>query len=182
MPFQTLEGAVDNVETFQTTLKLIDNQSPILSSLEFHFNAYKEQGSLTFPGSGTSLSVSHQPRTGQWRLHARAVGACKSPVQVIAVKEKPWRRNFDISDGRNRYVITPDSPWRSDFTVRLVCPGATIFGRYVPGKFVGKLLMSSSAKWSYRMVFDDNVAIEVVAFCFWLVTLLNRRAYDSANS
>lgn len=180
MPLQRFEGAVDSLETFQTTLTMVNNKKVTLSKLEYQFNNNKDEGFITFPGSGTSLSVSHERRSSQWRLHAPPVGACASPVQMLAIKEKAWRRNFDISDGKSRYVISPDSPWRSDFTLRRARPGATIIGRHVAGKVVGKFRMQSNKNWSYRMVFDDDIRFEILAFCFWLVTLLSSQ--DTANS
>lgn len=75
----------------------------------------------------------------------------------------------------SRYVMTPVGTCRSDYIVQRVEKEMEVVGRKVHGDIVGELKMTSRRGWKYGVRFDEDVGEKLPIFCFWLVTLMNRR-------
>lgn len=97
---------------------------------------------------------------------------------MSAVKDKWWRRNFDISYGGVRYVMTPVAALRGSFVVKRVSAAMEMMGRHIAGDVVGTLTLVDRKNVRYELSFDSGLEITLPAFCLWLVLLMKKRLHN----
>lgn len=150
---------------FSSIISAPDGQ--ILSFLT-HTRVHRaKNGILEFPLHGQQVTVENDAQYGYWTLYKLG------DVRVRAVKDKWWRRNFDITFGKVRYVLAPVAAGRRDFVVKRVSPALEMMGRHIAGDVVGRLNLVDKELFRYELQFDGNLDLTLPAFCLWLVMMTN---------
>lgn len=172
-----LESLPHNAHSFNATLIVPSSEHSPIATVSYHTT--KEQGDITLAATQKTLHISHALGSGVWRLRTSPDSSRSSETRTLAqaVKKQFWRRNFCITLQGKSFALVPTRAERSDYELYSVPCAARISGRDVDGVVVARLtaLAGPEQRRPYRMVFDEDVPIELIAFCFWLVNLMNMR-------
>lgn len=173
MPQEVFIGTVDDPITFNSSLWSSAIQTPPTAELSFDLSHGKEDGNIFITSTEEAFDITRKNEASSWKMSS-------SPTDwapLVAFKEQWWRRYFEITEQGRRYIMTPDKSCSSDFVVRCVDIEVEVHGGKIPGEVIGELRLISKREWKYEVKFGEAVGKKLPAFCFWLVTLMNRRQF-----
>ncbi|CDF34337.1 unnamed protein product [Chondrus crispus] len=173
MPFASSVGSVNDPISFDASLCSSALDSPPTAELFFDLSNGKEDGRILIPSWGTSFDITRKNGASSWKMSS----SLTDYAPLAAFKEQWWRRSFEITEQGRRYILAPSKTCGSDFVVRAVEMEVELYGGKGLGEVVGELKMKCKREWKYDVKFDETVGRRLPAFCFWLVTMMNRRQF-----
>lgn len=173
MVFREFVGSVTDPVKFDATIHTSTTDISSAANLSFDFSRHKEDGHIFFSSTTTKFSITRKDEASSWNMSL--CSSCPDRSPILAYKDQWWRRNFEITMDGRRYVMTPVGATRADYIVQRVEREMEVVGRKVHGEVVGELKMTSRRGWKYDVRFDEDAGEQLPIFCFWLVTLMNRR-------
>lgn len=175
MPSRRYAATPDRCWTFNSTIREVNGTNSVVAKIEYA--RFWEEGKITLSASRTEYVISHETSSGIWRLSPASPSG--APAVIVARKPKFYRTEFRLEKNGQHFAMVPVSKWRRDYSLHKV-PNANITTRMITGDAVVELKAISRQR-SYDISFDEDVDLELTAFCFWLVNMIRRRDGQAAS-
>lgn len=169
MPLRKYTASPDSRRTFNSAIREVDGTNSVVATMEYA--RFREEGKMTLSATRTEYVISHEKMAGLWRLSPASPS--DAPAVIVARKPKFYRTEFRLEKNGQHFAMAPVSSWRRDYSVHNV-PNASDASHGVTGETVGEI-KSISRQRRYDISFDEDVGLELMAFCFWLVNMIRRR-------
>lgn len=133
------------------------------------YDVTKEKGKIAMHGTEEALPVVHSFWRGKWQLLSH------TKVLASGTKNYVFRRNFFISYKRKHFFLSPTGGPGRDFKVLQIPRYAELSGEKPSGILIGRFTAVPGDSKAYRIAFSKDIDMIFIAFCLWLINLMNRR-------
>lgn len=177
MPARTFHARREDWTTFNSFIKNADESD----FAELKLQALDEEGTVTFRASGQENHVYHRTLSGRWSMLRSGVGPKDVDGNEILTAEKDsvWRRRFLIEEPRpgagepRRYKLETKRKGSKHYTL--------VEGHEETDddekNAVMRIASDGVAHFGYELECEkEDLSDELVAFCWFLVNMMNRRA------
>lgn len=187
MPATVLSANPDSGFTYNATILSKDGTNSEVAKTQHR--RIREEGTIILSNPPKTYKVTHSINSGIWHLVLDDPHAEEDPI-IIATKPKWYRNSITLEMGGEVYEFVRPS-FRRDYIVGRVPKNEAADGvadnnkgkkkksHELSGTQIGELRTDGSLKRSYTITFDDDVPVELPLFCYWLVSLLNKRGNSS---